>query len=103
MWKLAPREELGASHRHPLCDSMMERVILSPIPVPRSLVVKNASKILSTSLGRPTPVSVTDNKTSWLSPGRDLIESMRVPTTPFIASMLLTIRFTMTYSHRSRT
>jgi hypothetical protein len=44
---LAPRGELSAAHKRPPCDSMMERLMGSPIPVPLSLVVKNALKICS--------------------------------------------------------
>jgi len=44
---------------------MIDRLIGSPIPVPLSLVVKNALKIWSArSGGNPTPVSLTEiNKT----------------------------------------
>src|ERR1035438_8531457 len=59
--KLAPQGELAAAHKRPPCDSMIERLMGSPIPVPLSLVVKNALKILSAcSGGNPTPVSLTE-------------------------------------------
>src|ERR1700686_614302 len=45
-WKVAPRSELAAAHRRPPWDSIMDRLIDSPMPVPWDLVVKNASKIL---------------------------------------------------------
>ena len=32
--KLAPRGELSVAHKRPPCDSIMERLIRSPIPVP---------------------------------------------------------------------
>lgn len=31
---LAPRGELSAAHKRPPCDSTMERLIRSPMPVP---------------------------------------------------------------------
>src|SRR5665213_3225893 len=60
-WKVAPRGELSVAHKRPPCDSMIDRLMDSPIPVPLSLVVKNALKICSAcSGGNPTPVSVTE-------------------------------------------
>ena len=63
-WKLAPRGELLAAHRRPPCDSMIDWLMRSPIPVPLGLVVKNALKICSAcSAGSPTPVSLTETST----------------------------------------
>jgi len=57
-WKLAPRGELSAAHKRPPCDSTMERLIDSPMPVPWGFVVKNASKIwFACCGGSPLPVS----------------------------------------------
>jgi hypothetical protein len=42
---VAPREALSAAHKRPPCDSTMERLIESPIPMPWRFVVKNAAKI----------------------------------------------------------
>jgi len=58
-WKVAPRPALAVAHSRPPCDSMMERLIDSPMPVPSGLVVKNALKICSACSGAsPTPVSL---------------------------------------------
>ena len=43
----APRGELSAAHKRPPSDSIMDRLIPSPIPVPCAFVVKNALKISS--------------------------------------------------------
>ena len=60
-WNVAPRPELAAAHKRPPCDSMMDRLIGSPMPVPLALVVKNALKIKSPCCaGNPTPVSLTE-------------------------------------------
>jgi hypothetical protein len=49
------------AHKRPPCDSMIDRLMGSPMPVPLSLVVKNALKIWSAcSGGNPTPVSLTE-------------------------------------------
>src|ERR1700687_6481248 len=61
--KLAPRGRLSAAHKRPPCDSRMERLMDSPMPVPSGLVVKNALKIWSACCaGSPTPVSLTDTR-----------------------------------------
>ena len=39
-WKVAPRPELAVAHKRPPCDSMMERLIVRPMPEPCGLVVK---------------------------------------------------------------
>jgi hypothetical protein len=39
------------AHKRPPCDSMIDRLMGSPIPVPLSLVVKNALKIWSPCSG----------------------------------------------------
>src|ERR1700756_3013222 len=49
--KHAPRGELSAAHKRPPCDSMMERLMLSPMPVPCGLVVKKALNIWSVCCG----------------------------------------------------
>src|SRR5580693_4017737 len=60
-WKVAPRPELALAHKRPPCDSTIERLIESPIPVPSGFVVKNASKILlAWSEGSPAPLSLTE-------------------------------------------
>jgi hypothetical protein len=49
------------AHKGPPCDSMIDRLMGSPMPVPLSLVVKNVLKIWSAcSGGNPTPVSLTE-------------------------------------------
>src|SRR5258708_282073 len=74
--KLAPRGELSAAHKRPPCDSTIERLMRSPMPVPCVLVVKKALKIWSTwCLGSPTPVSLTDSSSSLFSAGCDLMIS----------------------------
>ena len=45
--KVAPRSEAPSVHKRPPCDSMMDRLMRSPIPVPWGLVVKNGSKTCS--------------------------------------------------------
>src|ERR1700687_1102102 len=66
--KLAPRGELLAAHKRPPCDSIMVRLMRSPMPVTWGLVVKKALKICSACCeGRPTPLSVTDTKISSCS------------------------------------
>src|SRR6266478_3729843 len=100
--KLAPRGKLPVAHRRPPCDSTMERLIRSPMPVPWDLVVKNALKICSTcSAGRPTPESLTDTKTCSFSVC-DLTASSRAPSTSFIASMPLIMRFISTCCNCTR-
>src|SRR6267142_4624874 len=60
-WNVAPRPLFAVAHKRPPCDSTMERLIANPMPLPWGLVVKNASKICSVfSLGKPTPVSLTE-------------------------------------------
>ena len=53
-WKTVPPAALGEAQMRPRCDSMIDRQIASPIPVPFALVVKNASKICSLSFA-PSP------------------------------------------------
>jgi hypothetical protein len=45
--KVAPGPELDVAHKRPPWDSIIDRLIESPIPVPSALVLKNALKILS--------------------------------------------------------
>src|ERR1700740_3065306 len=60
-WKVAPRPGAPAAHKRPPCDSMIDLLMGRPMPVPLSLVVKNALKICSGSSGdNPTPVSQTE-------------------------------------------
>src|SRR6266436_8005809 len=60
-WNVAPRPLFAVAHKRPPWDSTMERLMDNPMPLPWGLVVKNASKICSVfSLGRPTPVSLTE-------------------------------------------
>src|SRR5882672_447299 len=101
--KLAPRGELSVAHRRPPCDSTMDRLIRSPMPVPWDLVVKNALKIWSPCCaGSPTPVSLTVTRTCSFSAPCDLIASSRVPSTSFIASMPLSMRFISTCCNCTR-
>src|ERR1700745_2348387 len=77
--KLAPRGELLAAHRRPPCDSIMERLMRSPMPVPCGLVVKNALKISVCCEGSPTPLSLTDTRIPSFCVRCDLTSSSRVP------------------------
>src|SRR6266851_155381 len=82
--KLAPRGELSAAHKRPPCDSTMERLMRSPMPVPLGFVVKNALKIwYACCRGSPTPVSLTDTTTCSSSALRELMISSRVASTFF--------------------
>ena len=70
-WKLAHRPSLGVAHKRPPCDSMIERLIASPMPLRCGLVVTKTSKIRSAlPAGSPTPVSLTEI-TAWPSCGSD--------------------------------
>src|SRR4030088_305895 len=72
--KLAPRGELSTAHKRPPCDSMMERLMRSPMPVPWGLFVKKALKIWSACCGgSPTPVSLTDIRRCSVSARCDLM------------------------------
>src|SRR5690606_31058799 len=51
---LAPCASASSAHRRPPCDSMIERQIASPIPIPSRFVVKNGSKTFS-GCSIPTP------------------------------------------------
>src|SRR5580692_1576677 len=54
---------------------MIDRLMRSPMPVPRGLVVKNGSNICSASCaGKPMPVSLTDTRICSFSPRRDLLQ-----------------------------
>lgn len=93
-WKVVPRSELAVADRRPPCDSMIDRLIESPIPVPCVLVVKNASKILSAcSRGSPTPVSVTEGNSEPSGVFSDYM--VRTPGVPvsLMASMAFSERF----------
>src|SRR5258705_6333831 len=80
--KLAPRGELLAAHKRPPCDSIMERLIRSPIPVPLGFVVKKTLNICSAWCGgSPTPVSLTDTITCPFFAGCELMISSRVVST----------------------
>jgi hypothetical protein len=70
--KLAPCGEFGAAHKRPECDSTIERLIRSPMPVPWGLVVTNALRIWSACcVGSPTPVSLTTPEAAHLPPAVD--------------------------------
>src|SRR5438105_2099857 len=99
---VAPRGELSEAHKRPPCDSTMERLIDSPIPSPRGLVVKNASKIWSRCGGRPLPVSRTVTRSCSFSVRCDFKASSRIPSTSFIASMPLRMRFIRTCCNWTR-
>ena len=54
-------EPRRCAHNRPPCDSMIERLMGRPMPVPSGLVVKKASKIWAACCaGNPTPVSLTE-------------------------------------------
>ncbi len=73
------------------------------MPVPWGLVVKNGSKICSSSCGgTPVPVSLTDTRICPFSACCDLMTISRIPSTSFIASMLLKIRFIATCCNCTR-
>ena len=55
---VAPRVSLLPVQRRPPCDSMIDRQMASPMPIPCCLVVKNGSKARSASL-KPVPASRT--------------------------------------------
>src|SRR2546422_3707413 len=96
-WNVAPGPELAAAHKRPPCDSMIDRLIGSPIPVPLGLVVKNALKIWSACWGgNPTPVSLTE-MSSW-PPAACSDRMVRSPVAfaSFMASMPLSMRFMST-------
>src|ERR1700747_514369 len=64
---VAPRPPLPLAQMRPPCDSTMDLQMARPIPLPCSLVVKNASKIRPVSPdGSPGPVSFTE-MWIWLS------------------------------------
>src|SRR5262249_27083323 len=57
-WNVAPWDALGVAHSRPPCACRMVWLTASPIPMPRALVVKKASKRRSRDfLSRPTPES----------------------------------------------
>src|SRR5437588_839038 len=101
--KVAPHGKLSVAHNRPPCDSIIERLIRRPMPVPWGLVVKNALKIWSACCGgRPTPVSLTDTIISAVSVVCDLTANSRTPSTSFIASIPLIIRFINTCCSSTR-
>jgi len=76
---VAPRPGFALAHSRPPCDSMIMRLIASPIPVPPVFVVANALKICSIlSAGIPTPVSLTDTITVQTADGttKDIVISI---------------------------
>src|SRR5712664_447171 len=82
---VAPRPGPLAAHSLPPCDSMIDRLMLNPMPVPCGLVVKNASKIaIALSGGSPTPVSLTEKSNSPFSPRPDV--TLNSPPVSCIAS-----------------
>src|SRR5262245_5134916 len=63
--KAAPLGDRCSAHNRPPCVSMIERLIVSPMPIPFFFVVKNGSKIeLERSFGRPHPRSNTWTNTA---------------------------------------
>jgi len=63
-WNVAPRGCPPVAHSRPPCAVTMDRLMLSPIPVPSALVVKKAWKISSPYSGdSPTPSSLTEIST----------------------------------------
>jgi hypothetical protein len=63
-WNVAPRPSWDVAHSLPPCDSTMERLIASPMPLPWGFVVKKALNISSAPpAGNPTPVSLTEIST----------------------------------------
>ena len=66
---VAPSAETPAAHKRPPCDSMIDRLMGSPMPVPLSLVVKNALKICSACSGdNPTPAIVDRDQQLTIRP-----------------------------------
>src|SRR4029079_8318185 len=91
----------GKAQRRPPCDSMIERQIDSPIPIPSSFVVKKASKIFSKfSASAPGPLSAIVTKTSW--PSLTLVFNSRTRRSlleEFIASIALHTKLRKTCSN----
>ena len=78
----------------PPCDSMIERLIDSPMPLPCGFVVKKASNFRPAfSAGKPTPVSLTD---IFTLPSSIVDMTVSTPPVSFIASMPLSMRFMST-------
>jgi hypothetical protein len=74
--KVAPRPWEPTAHKRPPWDSIIERQMRSPTPVPWAFVVKNGSKICPTSCGG-SPRGVTDRKKNRrvLGVRREILES----------------------------
>src|SRR5262249_30033205 len=97
-WNSAPCGSAGEAHSRPPCASVMERQIVSPIPIPLALVVKNGLKILSAvSWSSPTPLSFTNTRPSPLDSSREPTTSVfGRPVTSDMASAPLMTRLRST-------
>src|ERR1041385_782646 len=102
-WKTAPLGEFAVAQRRPPCDSIIVRLIASPMPMPSGLVVKNASNTLSSFAGSsPSPESLTATIT-FSSSSLELTNNSRAPLLLFaIASIPLTIKFSITCCNCTR-
>jgi hypothetical protein len=59
--KRRARPSFVVAHKRPPCDSMIERLIANPMPLPCGFVVKKACKIRSAlSRGKRSPVSLIE-------------------------------------------
>src|SRR5262245_64480193 len=76
--KAVPLLAPGEAHKRPPCDSMIDRQIDKPIPMPSALVVKNELKIRSITFGSmPLPASSTVTRTSPPLSSSDLTSILR--------------------------
>src|SRR6516225_6608895 len=98
--KIAPEGALRAMRRLPPCNSTIEWLIESPIPMPSGLVVTKGSKIVSiTSSAIPGPESATEISTACLPLRRALTAiDLHSVFAPSIASIAFLRRFTSTCS-----
>src|SRR5215813_14342403 len=86
---VAPSASLLIAQRRPPWDSMIERQIVSPMPMPCCLVVKKGSKTSSASL-KPVPASLTSMRIASLPSRQERIWSARASlATASIASIPL--------------
>src|SRR5262249_50842167 len=100
--KTVPRVMPGEAHKRPPCDSMIDRQIDKPIPMPSALVVKNELKIWSITFGSmPLPESSTVTRTSPPLSSSDLTSIVRSGTNS-IASMALVTRLKRTCCNCTR-
>jgi hypothetical protein len=93
-----PRSELAVAHKWPPCDSTMERLIGSPMPVPPGLVVKKCPKNLLRLLRGQSHTRIADRDQQMTVLGLLRLDgvSSRPAFTSFMASIPLSIRFMKT-------